>query len=132
MNKIDDINASLKSTALKIRDIARTAELAERELDSDERKSVTGLLNDMEKLEIAKVSAQADTEEAKSNAAFASSVKSAVSMAEAKEINADALKSSSVGGLEVAKPGSIGEMFLAGRFRQDRSGHGRWLQGPRH
>ena len=113
MSKIEDINASLKATALKIRDIARTAELAERELDTDERKSVTGLLNDMEKLEVAKVSAQADSDEAKSNDAFAASVKSAVSAAEAKEINADALKSSSVGGLEVAQPGTLGEMFIA-------------------
>lgn len=112
MSNIADINAALKSTAIQIRDIAKAAELAERELTGDERKSVSGLLNDMEKFEAAKVSAQVDIDEAKSNDEFAASVKSAVSAAEAKEINAEALKSSSVGGLEVAKPGTLGELFI--------------------
>jgi hypothetical protein len=113
MTKIEEINASLKATAIKIRDIAKTAELAARELDADERKSVSSLLNDMEKLEVAKVSAQADIDEAKSNDAFAASVKSAVTAAEAQELNSASLKSSTVGGLEVSKPGTLGEMFIA-------------------
>lgn len=110
---INEINAQLKATAVRIRDIAKGAELAAREMTEDERKSVSGLLNDLEKFEVAKVSAQADLDDAKSNEAFAASVKSAVTSAEAKEINGDALKSATVGGLEVAKAGSLGDLFVA-------------------
>jgi HK97 family phage major capsid protein len=110
--KIAEINAQLKATAVRIRDIAKGAELAARELTEDERKSVSGLLNDMEKFEAAKVSRQVELDEAKSDSDFGDAVKSAISAAEAKEVNAESLKGAKSGGLDMSGAKSFGEMFV--------------------
>ena len=110
--KITEITAQIKAAAVRVRDIAKNAENAARELTEDERKSVSELLNDMEALEAAKVARQVELDEAKADADFADSVKAAVTAAEAKDLNDDALKGATGGVPTSANVKTFGERFV--------------------
>lgn len=112
--KVKEFNEQIKGIALQVRSIAQTADGAAREMTEDERQKCSTLLNDLEKLEVAKAARIAELAEAKAGEDFEAGVKAAIGIAEAKELNEQALKGATTGVVAsgFAPVKSFGETFV--------------------
>lgn len=111
--RIQELDGLIKRAAVQVRDIAAAAEGAAREMTDEERKSASGLLNDIEKYEAAKVARQVELDAKADDEKFGADLKTAIGKAEAEALNEKALDGSKT--LEGAAPKAktLGDLFVS-------------------